>query len=890
MSSGNRAPFDVLHPDPTADTDGETAQAEVDIVAVHGLGSHVDWSWTWRDKDRPGSSVNWLKDPDMLPRVVPKSRILAYNYESRWHVNAPRTRLQLCGEDLVRNLHAFRKGVQDRPVVFVGHSLGGLVIQHALLFADREEEYRYLPRRTFGFISLGSPFRGTRMHGMANFVASLLFIAGSHRGVLEALGYDNQLLRDKLQEFCRLRESTSMSTCCFFEAYDTDYGRRLGLPGLFRGMVVPEESACVPGWERLQLQTDHLKLNKFSGPNDRSFLAVSRQISTMCRPLKNVTEDRAKLPKHHWMVPFERNEGFVGREDALHLLLDRIPPNANQDACQRTVVEGLGGVGKTQIALEAAYRLRETDPSCAVFWVPAVDGTTFENAYRDIGRLLRVAGLDDDKADVKALVQAALSDGDAGQWLLVIDNADDPELMFGTGGLARYLPRSTKGSILLTTRTREVTERLDMHSAGIIRTTKMRREEAREMLRTRLMEDQMRNTASIDTLLDFLDDLPLAIRQASAYIHKTGISTARYLEYCRSSNATLVKLLSRNFEDRGRYGGIKNPVATTWLISFEHISRDSPRAGEYLRFMCFLAERDIPLSLLPPANDEMEGDEAVGTLEAYGFITRREEGGSMDMHRLVRLAMWNWLVEEGQAKATYDNVVQRLDEVFPFPEHENRGVWTRYMAHVQRVLESDEECDDEEAMSGLLFNVAAAFSIQGKYRAAAALYRETLEVKEKVLGKEHPSTLDSMNNLALVLDSIGEYEEASKMHRETLEVKKKILGKEHPSTLNSMNNLALVLDSMGKYGESEEMHRETLEAMEKVLGKEHPSTLDSMNNLANVLDSMGKYEEAEEMHRETLEVREKVLGKEHPSTLDSMNNLANVLDSMGKYEEAEEMH
>ncbi|RKK27891.1 hypothetical protein BFJ66_g16444 [Fusarium oxysporum f. sp. cepae] len=313
------------------------------------------------------------------------------------------------------------------------------------------------------------------------------------------------------------------------------------------------------------------------------------------------------------------------------------------------------------------------------------------------------------------------------------------------------------------------------------------------MLQARLREDQVLDRASTDSLLDFLDDLPLAIRQASAYMSKTGISTARYLEHCLSSDATLVKLLSQEFEDRGRYDRIKNPVATTWLISFEHISRDSPRAGEYLEFMCFLAERDIPISLLPPASDEMETEEAVGTLEAYGFITRREEGESLDMHRLVRLAMWNWLRQEGQARQRYCDVVQRLDEVFPFPEHENREIWMRYMAHAQRVVESDEKCEDEEAMSRLLFSVAEALSIQGRYEGAAKLYRETLEAREKVLGKEHPDTLDSMNNLALVLDKMGEYGEAEKMHREALEAREKVLGKEHPDTLDSMNNLALVL-------------------------------------------------------------------------------------------------
>jgi tetratricopeptide (TPR) repeat protein len=187
-------------------------------------------------------------------------------------------------------------------------------------------------------------------------------------------------------------------------------------------------------------------------------------------------------------------------------------------------------------------------------------------------------------------------------------------------------------------------------------------------------------------------------------------------------------------------------------------------------------------------------------------------------------------------------------------------------------------------------SLAVMLQGQGKYKEAEEMHRQTLELREKVLGQEHPSTLGSMNDLALVLYSQGKYEEAEGMHRQTLELREKVLGREHPSTLDSMNNLAEVLRSEVKYREAEGMHQQTLELKEKVLGREHPATLDSMNNLAMVLDSQGRYEEAEGMHRQTLELTEKVLGREHPSTLDSMNNLAVVLQRQGKYEEAEEMY
>ena len=183
-------------------------------------------------------------------------------------------------------------------------------------------------------------------------------------------------------------------------------------------------------------------------------------------------------------------------------------------------------------------------------------------------------------------------------------------------------------------------------------------------------------------------------------------------------------------------------------------------------------------------------------------------------------------------------------------------------------------------------NLALVLDSQGKYADAEAMNRQTLEIMEEVLGKTHPDTLTTMSNLAGVLDRQGKYADAEAMNRQTLEIMEEVLGKTHPDTLTTMSNLALVLDSQGKYADAEAMNRQTLEIMEEALGKTHPDTLTTMSNLALVLNRQGKYADAEAMNRQTLEIMEEVLGKTHPSTLTSVYCLAYLLQKKQEYEEA----
>ncbi|KAK1240245.1 hypothetical protein MKX08_007687 [Trichoderma sp. CBMAI-0020] len=592
----------------------------------------------------------------------------------------------------------------------------------------------------------------------------------------------------------------------------------------------------------------------------------------------------------HFLVPFGRNESFVGREDILQRLIARLKPGANKDDCQRTAIEGLGGIGKTQIALQAAFRLHDACPDCSIFWVPAVEATGFENAYREIGQSLGVAGIDEDSADVKALVKAALSRKEAGAWLLIVDNADDVDLICGPTGLLSFLPFSRMGSILFTSRNHQAAIELDIPETGLVSIPEMSQTEATELLERSLKESQTQDTGSLTGLLDFLAYLPLAIKQASAYMAKTGMAISRYLQHCRSSDKKMIKLLSKDFEDRSRYKGIGNAVVTTWLISFEQISRDYPLAIQYLRSMCFLAEKEIPASLLWTAGDELEADEAIGALKAYAFITERADQKLYDMHRLVRLAIHSWLENDGEFGTCVVATLRQLNKVFPCPDYKNRRDWVQLLPHALTALKFGEYSTDTIAHTDLLYKVAHSTSLLGKHRDAESLYHRLLELRTKISCAEHPNTLTAMNNLADALYSQKKYSEAVVILRHVLEQRTKLLGVEHPNTLLSMNNLASALHGQGKYNEAKKILQQVLELQTKVLGAGNLTTLISTSNLAQLCRSEGNYNEAEAIHRQALELQNKVLGAEHFSTLRSLVNLANWLHSRGEFDLAEAIH
>ncbi|KAJ6042987.1 FabD/lysophospholipase-like protein [Penicillium canescens] len=594
-----------------------------------------------------------------------------------------------------------------------------------------------------------------------------------------------------------------------------------------------------------------------------------------------------------WQVPFERNTKFTGREDLFSDLTQKLQQES--DATTKIAIMGLGGVGKTQLVLELAHRVRER---CAVSWIPVNSLANLQTAYRKVAQNLGLSGWDEIGVDILEIVRTYLSDEAIGPWLLILDNADDLELWrspltseAGAKRLMDYMPRSRHGAIIWTTRDRKVATAVARENVVTVR--QMDESGASEMMRKYLIDPSRIkiDEGLLPGLLQKLTYLPLAIVQAASYINETGESLKTYEALLSSHDDEAIELLSEHFEDDGRYSGIENAVAKTWLISFEQIRHRSSLAFEYLGFMACVDPKDIPRSLLPPSerSSPKQQTDAIGILNAFSFITRHDDGSAFDLHRLVHLVTRGWLKKTGELPACHKQAVLRLSELLSDISQTNRARWRLYISHAQYAVGGDEKkCNKEEV--NLAEKCGDCLYYDGRYREAETVSQMVLASREKVLGLEHPDTLSSISNLGSVLVSQGKYEEAEAMHRRALQDREKVLGTEHPDTLTSVNNLGSVLVSPGKYEEAEAMHRRALEGYEKVLGPEHPATLISVSNLGSVLDSQGKYEEAEAMHRRALQDREKVLGPEHPATLISVSNLGSVLDSQGKYEEAEAMH
>lgn len=595
-----------------------------------------------------------------------------------------------------------------------------------------------------------------------------------------------------------------------------------------------------------------------------------------------------------FVVPFEPNSNFVGRKDELDSIMSKLIRN---DRTTRLAIVGLGGVGKTQLALQVAHHTRNRDPQCLVLWIQMTSMDSCDQGFREAAIQLGLPGIEDQKVDCMHLLSVYLSKEDAGRWLLIFDNADDIDMWTvrradepGSKTLEQMLPKSRHGCIVFTTRDRRVAAKLA--TENVTELTEMSEGVARELLRKRLIRPGLLDDQEVaNTLLDRLTYLPLAIVQATAYINENGIDLADYLALLNEQDDEVIELLGEDFDDDGRYAEVQNPVATTWLVSFEQIRRRHPLAADYLSFMACVSPRNIPQTLLPPGDSRKQELEAVGTLTAYSFVARQAAPASLDMHRLVHLTIRSWLQREGDLQRWQSRAMARLESVLPLNDYADGAHWRRYIPHAAYMLNDPTATVDRYASSraGLERKYGMCHRNDGHYEIAERALRAVVQRERESYGEDHATRLRELDDLTIVLLDRGKLHEAEALLRQVIAEGERVLGVHHEDTLYRLSNLSLVLEWQSKYDEAEMMLRQTLVTCERRLGFDHRQTLTSMASLVTVLKSQFKWAEAETLCLRALAGYERIDGADHPETLRVMGDLALLLSEGGKAAEGEVM-
>ncbi|KAF2802858.1 uncharacterized protein BDZ99DRAFT_503579 [Mytilinidion resinicola] len=523
-------------------------------------------------------------------------------------------------------------------------------------------------------------------------------------------------------------------------------------------------------------------------------------------------------PSPSCVVPFRRDPDFVD----CGTLLDQIREGCSAPA-SRIALVGLGGVGKSQLAIEHCYRAADQSPETWVFWVHASNAARIEQGYRDIADQVKLAGRKDPQADVFKLVHNWLRNEKNGRWLLVLDNADDAAALSlpasngqktqasdGDGAPPRYfssyLPQSKNGSVLVTSRTRSVALQL-VEERDIIPIEPMDDAGAQALLQKKLGEKVDKD--GIAELADALEFMPLALVQAAAYIRQRAprCSVRQYLEQFHKSDRKKTSLLDYDGGRLRRDDEAKNSILITWQISFNYILKARRSAANLLSLMSFFDRQGIPETLIRNRSgtenrhgdvdainadgeksnsdsDDSESETSVDdgfeedifTLRNYSFIALTTDA-TFNMHRLVQLATRKWLEGQGQLEMWKQQYIDNLCTAFPTGEHENWAQCQALFPHAKSALSQPPKSEESLKQWALLLYNAAWYAWQkGSLSDAEKLSMRSMKARIKVLGKEHKDTLSSMAMVGLAADLAGQWKEAEELFVQVIETSSRVLG------------------------------------------------------------------------------------------------------------------
>jgi tetratricopeptide (TPR) repeat protein len=658
--------------------------------------------------------------------------------------------------------------------------------------------------------------------------------------------------------------------------------------------VIPILLRPVDNWQstpfgHLQvLPTGALPVTKWAD-RDSAFTDIAQGIR---RALQNMQPHPAVPPSlaflSIWNIPYPRNPVFTGREEILQRIHTQLQAGQSMALSQAQAISGLGGIGKTQIAIEYAYQYRQDYQT--VLWTLADTRESLISGYLAIAKKLQLPEKDtQDQPIVIEAVKNWLQTHDS--WLLILDNADDLSMA------REFIPPTFDGHLLLTTRAwnmGRLAKRIEVETMG---------QDAGALFLLRRV-GLVAETASLDTasstdratarsICEELGGLPLALDQAGAFIEESQSSLADYLHIYRARRSELLS------ERGGLIDDHREGVSTTWSLSFKKVEEKNPAAADLLRILAFVHPEAIPEEIITQgsshlgsglqkvARDPLLLSQAIAALLAYSLVRRDPEAKTLSIHRLVQAVLRD-AMDDKTRKQWAERAVRSVNAVFPEVEFKTWPECERYLPHALSCAERVEQEQISSLEAARLLYEAGCYLIErARVSEASPLLQQALVMREQYLGYEHIDTANTVDRLARCFEMQGKYAEAEPLYRRALGITEQQLGSEHPETAASLNNLALLYYERGKYEEAEPMYKRALSIREQKLGEMHPDTAQSLNNLAALYRAQGKYEEAEPLYKRACSIYEQKLGEMHPWTATSLHNLAALYDNRGKYEEAE---
>jgi len=574
---------------------------------------------------------------------------------------------------------------------------------------------------------------------------------------------------------------------------------------------------------------------------------------------------------------------------------------------------GLGGVGKTQLALSYAYETRETAPGIWVLWLHCSSATRLADSVHEVVQRLRIPGHDDKAANMWHLLARWLGDAHNGPWVLVLDNVDDAGIILQPLEASNSTVRARKwlelvpfcdhGKVIITSRSMSEACQV-VRENQIIEVSPMNTELAEELLQQKLRG--LSRMTRLRELAQALDCMPLALSQAASYIRQRSstYSIERYLnELSDQKKRNDLLKWDPKFHDRDE--DASNSILLTWQISFEHLRDTSSSAARLLSVMSLCDRQAIPRILFCDTHEDWDDDtfraelgetivfhdtfeDDVVALENFAFISPTGSGQTWQMHRLVQDATRLWLAGRNQLEENKACLASCLARSGPTRvKFEN---WPRCQMLYPHVISA---LDLKPNSKDALLDWAQAMYIAGWYAWAhdrfedeQSLAEASCGVRMAELGLMDVRTLRSKNLFASVLVDREFYVEAEWLCKEALTASRSLLGDDDCTTIDLLSSLGSCYAYQGKYQDAEILQTRILSSVKQQWGDQNFRTSDAMIRLARTFSCLRKFRDAEIMQEDVLRLVREIHGENNPRTFGAMSCLAKTYADLGKYQES----